>query len=227
MKNLVIYGAGFLDFIKLVEAINRKRKGFNILGFIDDSEELQGKQVKEYPVLGPKEVIPALLSKEDIRFFNNVNGSVNSRERVAANFRRYECKVASLIHPDVDLTLVEYGLGIMLPEGTVIGGNTKIGDYLTCRLSCVISHDVTIGSYVYIGPRVTICGHAVVEDYCYIGAGSTIVDKIKVGTGSVIGAGSTVIKDVNPRTLAYGVPAKNVKSIEGDPFKYLSRSSPE
>lgn len=53
----------------------------------------------------------------------------------------------------------------------------------------------------------------VIERDCYIGVNSTILMNIKVGNSSLIAAGSLVNTDIDPNTMAAGVPAKPVKKI--------------
>ena len=55
------------------------------------------------------------------------------------------------------------------------------------------------------GHKVTI-GHDV-----WIGHGAVLLAGVTVGTGSVIGAGAVVSKDVEPYTIAAGVPAKPLR----------------
>ena len=53
MKDLIIIGAsGFgREVAWLVERINSKKKTWNLLGYIDDSEEMQNKTINSYPVI--------------------------------------------------------------------------------------------------------------------------------------------------------------------------------
>uniref|UniRef100_UPI003514EAD6 gamma carbonic anhydrase family protein n=1 Tax=Cyanothece sp. BG0011 TaxID=2082950 RepID=UPI003514EAD6 len=72
--------------------------------------------------------------------------------------------------------------------------------------------------YVTIGHRAVIHG-AYIERACLIGIGAVILNGIRVGTGSLIGAGAIVNKDVPPRSLVVGVPARRVRDLsekEGD-----------
>ncbi|MCY7275388.1 MAG: gamma carbonic anhydrase family protein, partial [Phormidesmis sp. CAN_BIN44] len=46
-----------------------------------------------------------------------------------------------------------------------------------------------------------------------IGIGAIVLDGVRVGTGSIIGAGSVVTKDVPPRSLVVGVPAKPLRDL--------------
>ena len=47
----------------------------------------------------------------------------------------------------------------------------------------------------------------------WFGAGVQVLPGVTIGDGAVIGAGAVVTKDVPPRTVVAGVPAKAVKEI--------------
>jgi len=47
----------------------------------------------------------------------------------------------------------------------------------------------------------------------FVGAGATILPGVKVGPGAFVAAGSVVTKDVAPRTLVAGVPARLIREI--------------
>ena len=54
LKKLIIIGAsGFgREVAWLVERINKVKKTWDLLGFIDDDESIQGKEINNYKVLG-------------------------------------------------------------------------------------------------------------------------------------------------------------------------------
>lgn len=53
-----------------------------------------------------------------------------------------------------------------------------------------------------------------IEDGAWIGAGAIVLDGVRVGRGAVVGAGAVVTRDVPPRTLVAGVPARVVKQLD-------------
>jgi sugar O-acyltransferase (sialic acid O-acetyltransferase NeuD family) len=211
MKRLLIYGTGYLDVIKLIDAINRAQPTFEIKGFINDLAQMQGKTFMGYPVLGGKEIIARWVKEKDVLFVNNINARIIDHKKIASVLEENSCGIASLIHPLIDMNYVKVGPGALIPEGCVVGGQAKIGRYFTCRLRSLISHDATVGDFVYMGPGVTCCSFAQIGDDCFIGAGSVISPGVKIGAGSVIRAGSVVVKDIPEGVVAFGSPAKVVR----------------
>jgi acetyltransferase-like isoleucine patch superfamily enzyme len=49
---------------------------------------------------------------------------------------------------------------------------------------------------------------------CRVGAGSILLPGIEVGEEAFVAAGALVTRDVEPRTLVMGVPAKAVRQVE-------------
>ena len=219
MKRLAIYGSSYLEVIKLIDAINLSKPTYEIIGFINDLPEFQNKTFLGYPVLGGREIIQELVNKGDICFFHNVNSTLKDRRIIASILENNGCEIVSLIHPGVDMSYVEHDVGCIIPAGCTTGANSKIGRYLTCRLSSLISHNVTVKDFVFIGPGVTCCGYVTIQEGCYIGAGATILPRVTLGAGSVIGAGSTVFTDIPSNVVAFGTPAKIIKEKDSSEYK--------
>jgi len=54
----------------------------------------------------------------------------------------------------------------------------------------------------------------IIKDNAVIGGGVTILPDVTIGEKAVIGGGSVVTKNVPPRTVSTGVPAKVVMTLE-------------
>lgn len=55
-----------------------------------------------------------------------------------------------------------------------------------------------------------------IGDHVWVGMGCTILKGVTIGEGAVIAAGSVVTRNVPPRSLAAGVPARVVRALEPD-----------
>jgi maltose O-acetyltransferase len=53
----------------------------------------------------------------------------------------------------------------------------------------------------------------IVEDNVWIGARSIVMPGVTIGRDSCVGAGSVVTKNVEPRVLVAGVPARPIREL--------------
>ncbi len=105
---------------------------------------------------------------------------------------------------------------------TIIGKRVNIQD--NCCLHqrpntpLIIENDVTIGHQVMLHS-------AVIRKNALIGMSSIILDGAEIGEGAFIGAGSLVPqgKKIPPYTLAFGRPAKVVRSLTEEDKKDIAR----
>jgi carbonic anhydrase/acetyltransferase-like protein (isoleucine patch superfamily) len=94
--------------------------------------------------------------------------------------------------------------------------NIEIGAYSNIQDGAVVHGDpdlpVILEPYVTIGHQATIHS-AHLEQGCLIGIGAIVLNGVRVGAGSIIGAGCVVTKDVLPRSMMVGIPAKLLREV--------------
>jgi len=98
--------------------------------------------------------------------------------------------------------------GVMQGTGGItIGKDVRIGAHVVIIASQHVYEDASqpIASQGWTAKGITI------EDDVWIGANVMIMDGVTIGQGSVIAAGAVVNADVEPFTVAGGVPAKFIK----------------
>lgn len=112
--------------------------------------------------------------------------------------------------------------------GLVVGRECFLGE--ECLLD--LAESITLEDQVTLAERVVILTHmnvgyadhplqgrfpplsaaVVLERGCFVGANATILPGIRVGAGSFVAAGSVVTRDVPPRSVVAGVPARAIRA---------------
>lgn len=90
---------------------------------------------------------------------------------------------------------------------TIIHDNVKIDNLVH------IAHNVTINSGAFIIACSEISGSVEIGRNAWIAPNACINQKLKIGADSLVGLGSVVTKNVNPRTIVAGNPAKKIRDI--------------
>ncbi|MGX2029857.1 MULTISPECIES: DapH/DapD/GlmU-related protein [Methylocaldum] len=111
------------------------------------------------------------------------------------------------IHPSSQFSL-STKFDLTNPKGIHVGEESYIAFDVA-----ILAHDLTRGFHTHtrIGRR------------CFVGARSIILPGITIGDESIVGAGSVVTRDVPPRTVVAGNPARVIKTdiVVAGPFGRL------
>ena len=105
---------------------------------------------------------------------------------------------------------VKIGNRVKVMDHSWLAGNMTIGDDVFISGGVLTSNDNELGRHGYrdeqiIGPTI--------EDQVIIGAGAILLPGVKIAAGAIIGAGAVVTKDVPPRKVVMGIPARVVKDV--------------
>lgn len=120
---------------------------------------------------------------------------------------------------------VRIGNGSMIGTGVAIDGSCEIGERVSIQTGVYISTNCRIEDSVFLGPHALLTNDKYVGQKktrlvgptirrgASIGANSLLMPSIEIGEGSVIGAQSLVTRDVPPRSIYVGIPAKRLKRV--------------
>jgi sugar O-acyltransferase (sialic acid O-acetyltransferase NeuD family) len=206
---LVIAGVGFSDILNLVESIKESYPGFDFLGFVDDKEEIQGKLVFGYPVIGNFE----WLRGKQLHVFNSVAKNMVIREKATHKIMTYDQDFALLVHPSINTRRSELGKDVAIFENVFLGPNSSIGSHTIVHAGSMIAHDVKIGENCFIAPGAQLLGGVTVGNNVFIGSNAVCLPKSKIEDGATIGAASVISGIVQEGTTMLGVPARKMFSL--------------
>lgn len=211
MKDLYIIGAGGFgrEVAWLVRRINAIEPTWNLLGFIDDAAEKQGREEDGYPIVGNLQMLQFL--KEDVYIVCAV-GSASVRSCIINKISN--CKYvhfATLIDPSVIISdRVEIGEGTIICAGTIVTVDVKIGEHVIINLDCTVGHDCSIQDFVTVYPSVNLSGLTEVGKETELGTGAQIIQNIKICEKVIVGAGAVVVRDIEKAGTYVGVPTERV-----------------
>jgi acetyltransferase-like isoleucine patch superfamily enzyme len=147
--------------------------------------------------------------------------SYDDREAIRATWTELTCQPVDETFNLIPPVYCDHGVNIRVGRNVFINQRCQLNDI----------GGIEIGDDVMIGPGVNLItsGHPVdpasrfdgitaapirIENNVWIGAGATVLQGVTIGENSVIAAGAVVTHDVPPNTLAAGVPAKVIRTLQ-------------
>lgn len=212
MKDLIIVGAsGFgREVAWAVERINAKMPTWNLLGFIDDAEDIQERDINGYKVLGKT----ADAGKYKDAYFVVAVGASKVREKIVGNLKSANpnVKFGTVIDPTVEISdLVTIGEGTIICAHSIITVNISIGSHTIINLDCTVGHDAVLQDFVTLYPSVNISGLTDIGHAVELGTGVQIIQGKTIVPNTIVGAGAVVIKDITESGTYVGVPARKAE----------------
>jgi acetyltransferase-like isoleucine patch superfamily enzyme len=134
--------------------------------------------------IGPRTVV------HDVRFFNLYRRGLRGLEVGAECFLGDEC-------------LLDLAEGIRMEDQVTLAE----------RVLVLTHSNVGYADHPLQGLFAASAAPVVLERGCFVGAAVTILPGLTIGRESFVAAGSVVTRDVAPRTLVAGVPARRVRDL--------------
>lgn len=211
MKDLIIIGVGGVgrEAALIAEEINEQSREWNILGFVDDNEDVQNTYINGYTVLGKSQYLQNY--KDEVYVFCGISNYKVKKKIISKLKENQNIKFATLIHPSVRLNKhIKIGEGCIIYQNVIMTVNIEIGDHVIISPKCGIGHDSKIHDYVTLLWNVNVSGNVDIKEGATMGSGSTVIQGLTIGEGSFVGAGACVIRDVDDDKTAVGVPTRYV-----------------
>ena len=212
MDSIVVIGSS--GHAKVVVDIIERAGRYKIAGLLDRFRSV-GDQTMGYDVLGREEDLPRLMPELGLRGVFVAIGDNFVRSSVTASIKESYpgLEVVSAVHPQASI-----GRGVSIGEGTVIMAGVSVNPCCTIGRSCILNtnssldHDSVMGDFSSLAPRAATGGRCSIGRGSAIGIGVILLQGVTVGEHSVVGAGSTVLHNVGSCEVAYGTPARLVRS---------------
>jgi sugar O-acyltransferase (sialic acid O-acetyltransferase NeuD family) len=210
--NVYLVGAKNPETRRQIVAQQQVNDRFQPVGFIDNDSEKWGKNFIGLPVLGGFSVVPGILEGDPHAcFVNLISGSTRARFETSTELARLGCRFVNFVHPSVDLTDVEVGIGNYIQEGVIIQAGVVLGNNSSIHIGSLIAHESVVGNSVFIAHACSVSGEVIIGDGAFVGTNSTIIPRLHIGDWATIGAGAVVTSDVVAGSTVVGSPARVVR----------------
>lgn len=207
-KPLVILGAGGHAVSVANVGISA---GFKIAYFIDENKKQA--QLLGYSIL---DNISNLKNITDFYFAIGV-GDNASREVLRNKLQLIfpDAQFPCLIHSSAIIShFTHIGSGTVIMPNAVVGPNSQVGNFCLINTQSSLDHDCVMLDYSSLAPGVVTGGSVKIGLRSAISIGATIKHGIQIGNDCVLGSSSYLNKDLSNNQVAYGIPAKYVRSRE-------------
>jgi acetyltransferase-like isoleucine patch superfamily enzyme len=119
------------------------------------------------------------------------------------------------------------GAGAVIGRGSVVDNDVSIGARARVQTNVYLTAYTVLEDDVFVGPGVvttnddTMARHApdaplrgaLLRRACRVGGGAVLTPGVEVGEEAFVGAGALLTRDVPPRTVALGAPARVVRDV--------------
>ena len=197
MKKLLIFTAGSAahETLKLIKEINKKKKVWNFIGFVDPGFKSKNyKNFKKDPKLKNCYAICPILD-ENIRkkiYLQNIIGKY---------------KIPNLIHPKVDIPNdIKLGVGNIIINNLHLSFKINIGNYNLFSFNNDLGHNFICGDYNSLMPNVVIGGNVKIGNLNSFSVNSIVLPMVKIGNNNKIGPLSLISSEIKSNNKVTNYP---------------------
>jgi len=186
-----------------------------IIGLVDDNPELLGKEVFGVQIIDSTHHLDRWLDRAKGVIVGIGDNHIRSLKFRDALNRGFEAVRA--VHPSAVI-----GRQASLGPGTAVFANAVLQNRVmlganVINTAATVDHDCVIGDHVHLAPGVHLAGQVAVEEGALLGIGAVAIPGVRIGAWSIVGAGSVVVRDIPPRTVAFGAPARVQRYRDSNP----------
>ncbi|WP_449106425.1 DapH/DapD/GlmU-related protein [Pseudomonas mohnii] len=167
---------------------------------LDDDPAKHGTIFYGFPIVGGLDLINQLKGP-DVKFVNLIIDSPHVRHEITDKVIASGGSLGNLLHPDLDLTMINIGSGNYIQEAVTLQAEVSIGENTSIHTGALIGHGTKIGNSVIISHGATISEHCRIGDECFIGINATVLPHADIGKNVTISAGTVARGDIPDNSL--------------------------
>lgn len=208
MSELLLISASGLA--REVLATVRSSGRYDVVGFLDDDEEMSGIEVDGAPVLGTID--------DAVRFTHAFllvcMDSGRPRQAVVERLSAVDIgtnRYATVIDPTVRMPEgCRIGRGSILLQNVTLTASVTLGSHVVAMPGVTFTHDDVVADYATFAAGTSLGGGVRIGRAAYLGMNSSVRESTSIGSYSTIGMGAAVLGDVPDGETWVGVPAHPV-----------------
>jgi len=195
-------------------AVIQRQGLYRAVGLIDSQQPI-GSTIHGLPVLGREVDAPALCRDQQIRHLFVAVGHNTHRQHLS---ERLLASLPGIVFPAlVDPSAViaadaRIGAGVAVMALAHIGAGSVLADGALINTAASLDHDSQLDSFASLAPGVVTGGGVQVGARSALCLGARVVHRIFIGADTVVGAGALVMHDLPAAVVAYGAPARVIRS---------------
>ena len=197
-----------------VLAVLQRVASYRVIGLID-SYLPRGSHCHGYPIVGSIADMPELCALHAVEQVIIAIGDNYQRDVVMATVARLcpGIHFPVLIDPSAVIAHgVSIGAGSTIMPFAHVGPGSILGMGCLLNTRSSLDHDGQMGAFASLAPGATTGGDVSIGARSAIGLGAAVRHRVSIGSDTVIGMGSLVISDWPDGVVAYGAPARLIRT---------------
>ncbi len=197
---------------------------------------LEGAVVGKQPTLSPRSTV----KREELPATTIGSGTIVSTGAIVFAGSRIGARVI-LGDQSCVRERVEIGDDVVLGRGSYVENDTTIGAMTKIQADAYITAYSTLEEHVFIAPcvvttndnwmgrteqRLGLVKGPTIRRGARVGGGAILCPAVEIGEEAFVGAGAVVTKDVPPRTVVVGNPARIIRDVPDEELLESPRSEP-
>jgi sugar O-acyltransferase (sialic acid O-acetyltransferase NeuD family) len=133
----------------------------------------------------------------------------DARLEIAARLEAAGVRLARVVHPSAYVAAdARLEPGTQVLAGAVVCARARLGRCVIVNTRAGVDHESVVEDAAHIGPGATLAGDVRVGARAFVGTGAAVLPRLRIGADAIVGAGAVVTREVPPRAVVAGNPAK-------------------